>query len=189
MKPSRCIGKEVATKYFLPRDLKLNLFWLGFPNYLYWCVDYFWCLVFCSEFIESKQKKGRRKISRSVKIGTLAWQLNVRLNKLAAKTRHHNQSAHQFISSLETPNRKRFNFKSPGRKYFVATSLPIHFDAWNLFQVTSDGATSLGRNRPLRGYPKNGSIFNLILGEMANSCAKRNEYTFFNLFLGKYFFH
>ena len=27
-------GKEVATKYFLPVDLKLNLFWLGFPNYI-----------------------------------------------------------------------------------------------------------------------------------------------------------
>ena len=26
-------GKEVATKYFLPGHLKLNLFWLGFPNY------------------------------------------------------------------------------------------------------------------------------------------------------------
>ena len=31
---SKCIGKEVATKYFLPGDLKLNLFLLGFPNYL-----------------------------------------------------------------------------------------------------------------------------------------------------------
>ena len=31
---AKCIGKEVATKYFLPGDLKLNLFWLGFPNYL-----------------------------------------------------------------------------------------------------------------------------------------------------------
>ena len=32
--PSKCICKEVATKYFLPGDLKLNLFLLGFPNYL-----------------------------------------------------------------------------------------------------------------------------------------------------------
>ena len=29
---SKCICKEVATKYFLPRDSKLNIFWLGFPN-------------------------------------------------------------------------------------------------------------------------------------------------------------
>ena len=33
-RPSKCIGKEVAIKYFLPEELKLNLFWLGFPNYL-----------------------------------------------------------------------------------------------------------------------------------------------------------
>ena len=46
---------------------------------------------FCSEFIESKQKKGRRNIlGGGVKMGTLAWQLNVRFNKLAAKTRHQN---------------------------------------------------------------------------------------------------
>ena len=31
---SNCKGKEVATKYFLPGDLKLNLFLLGFPKYL-----------------------------------------------------------------------------------------------------------------------------------------------------------
>ena len=86
LKPWKCIGKEVATKYFLPGDLKLNLFLLGFPNYLYWCVD----SRFCSKFIESKQKKGRRKISGRVEMGTLARQLNVRFNKLAAKTRHQN---------------------------------------------------------------------------------------------------
>ena len=56
---SKFIGKEVAIKYFLPGNLKLNLFWLGFPNCLYWCVD----SCFCIEFIESKQKKRRRKIS------------------------------------------------------------------------------------------------------------------------------
>ena len=32
MNASKCIGKEVATKYFLPGDLKLNLFLLGFQN-------------------------------------------------------------------------------------------------------------------------------------------------------------
>ena len=61
---SKCIGKEVTTKYFLPGDLKLNLSWLGFPNYLYWCVD----SSFCSEFIESKQKKeekGRKIFGRN----------------------------------------------------------------------------------------------------------------------------
>ena len=36
------------------------------------------------------RKKERRKISGRVKIGTLAWQLNVGFNKLAAKTRHQN---------------------------------------------------------------------------------------------------
>ena len=34
LQASKCIGKEVATKYFPPEDLKLNLFSLGFPNYL-----------------------------------------------------------------------------------------------------------------------------------------------------------
>ena len=63
---SKCIGKEVATKYFLPGDLKLNLFWLGFPDYLDWCVD----SCFCSEFIESKQKKEEERF-----LGGLKWEL------------------------------------------------------------------------------------------------------------------
>ena len=29
---SKCMGKEVATIYFLSGDLKLNLSWLGFPK-------------------------------------------------------------------------------------------------------------------------------------------------------------
>ena len=75
MGTSKCIGKEVATKYFLPGDLKLNLSLLGFPNYLYWCVGRLILVsCFCSEFIGSKQKKGRRKISGRVKMRTLAWQ-------------------------------------------------------------------------------------------------------------------
>ena len=63
---SKCIGKEVAKKYFLPRDLKLNLFWLAFPNYLYWCVD----SCFCSELTESKQKKEEERF-----LGGLKWEL------------------------------------------------------------------------------------------------------------------
>ena len=86
MQKMREIVNTCKTKYFLPGDLELNLSWLGFPNYLYWCVD----SCFCSEFIESKQKKGRRKIFRSVKMATLAGQLTVGFNKLAAKTRHQN---------------------------------------------------------------------------------------------------
>ena len=37
------------------------------------------------------------------------------------------ESTHQY-KSFGNPNQKRFNFKAPGRKYFVATSLPMHFD-------------------------------------------------------------
>ena len=65
---SKYIGKEVSTKYFLLGDLKLNLFWLGFPNYLYWCVDLFWCLVFAASLLNLSRKKEEVRF-----LGGLKW--------------------------------------------------------------------------------------------------------------------
>ena len=46
----------------------------------------------CDRFraILSRKKKEERFLGGVVKMGTLAWQLNVGFNKLAAKTRHQN---------------------------------------------------------------------------------------------------
>ena len=67
--------------------LKLNRLWLGFPNYLYWCVD----SCFRSEFMESKKKKEEERfLGGMIKMGTLGWQLNVGFSILAAKRRHQN---------------------------------------------------------------------------------------------------
>ena len=76
-----------CNKIFPARRLEIKSLLVGVSKLLFfWCVD----SCFCSECIESKRKKGRRKISGSVKMATLAWQLNVGFNKLAAKTRHQN---------------------------------------------------------------------------------------------------
>ena len=61
-------------------------------------------------------------------MGARAWQLNVRFNKLAAKKKTPKLIYTAIDKKFGYPNQKRFNFKSPGKKYFVATSLPMHFD-------------------------------------------------------------
>ena len=42
------------------------------------------------EQFQAEKKEEKRFLAGMVKMGTLAWQLNVRFDKLVAKTRHQN---------------------------------------------------------------------------------------------------
>ena len=62
--PLKCIGKEVATKYFPSLRLEIKSLLVAVSKLINWCVGILMS-CFCSEFMESKQKKEeeRRKIS------------------------------------------------------------------------------------------------------------------------------
>ena len=70
-----------------------------FENFIFWFLVLFsWYvlgtigLATCDwlRTVLSRKKEEEKFLGEAVKMGTLGWQLNVRFNKLAAKTRHQN---------------------------------------------------------------------------------------------------
>ena len=77
-------------KYFPPLRLEIKYLLVGVSKLINWCVG---VMVFAASLwnlSRKRKKKEERFLGEMVKMGTLAWQLNVRFSRLAAKTRHQN---------------------------------------------------------------------------------------------------
>ena len=80
---------------------------------------------FCSEFIEPNiELPSQSSHFNHSSQKSFFFLFLLRFHKLAAETRHQ----HTNISSLETPTKRDLISSLKGGKYFVATSLPMHFD-------------------------------------------------------------
>ena len=82
------------------------------------CSDFSWYIDFQRSMLNVESNRGKAKVT------------DVKFEHFSLNSLQKHDSTHQY-KWFGNPNQKQFNFKSPGRKYFVASSILMHFDVWH----------------------------------------------------------